>query len=146
MHFLQTICLLAEDPTYMQMGRNFREGSQASRTMEVAVFAAGLVGLIFVMWLTHRLVERHKERQKTSPDALFIDLCRAHRLKRRDRRQLRSFAKNQLLPHPAMVFVTPDRLSDEEIEKCDQRMRDSLVDIRTRLFGATFFSAGRPTA
>lgn len=132
---IASLRLLAEDPIYIQMGRNFR-GNSGDRTSEVLIFSLALVTIIGLMWIIHRTMELRQERQKTSPDALFSVLCKAHRLKRKDRRSLRAFAISQSLPHPAMVFVSPERLADQELAGLDDRKRNRLISIRDRVFGS----------
>lgn len=133
---LTKLTLLAEDPIYVEMGRNFRSTSDANRTVEVVVFTLAIATIISLMWFIHRRMEANKSRQRTSPDALFAVLCKAHRLKWRDRRCLRDFAKVRELPHPSMVFVAPERMSDQELLELDERNRDRIVEIRSRLFGS----------
>ena len=98
------------------MSRYFR-GPRVQLSSRDAVFILlGLAGLILVIWLLSLVVQWQEQgRKKPSATRLFLQLCRAHRLKWRDGWLLWRLAISQRLTDPARVFLEPERFEPEHL-------------------------------
>lgn len=126
--------LAAENPlTYM--GRNFREGGQRYAFGQLAVLAAVLVGLGVGLWLLVRLFNCGDRVGYHKPRKLFSELCRAHRLDRRDRRFLRKLARAHQMKQPGRLFLEPEAFAPAACHAISQAEREALDRLYGKLFG-----------
>ncbi len=105
-------------------------------TGELAVYLAITVGLIVavcaISYFGTRL--RHNWRYK-SPLALFLGLCRTHKLDVGSKKLLRQVAQHHKLAQPARVFTEPQWIDKASLSGTLRSQSMKLGILRERLFG-----------
>jgi len=101
--------------------------------MSVAAILVSLLlgGLLCVLVIA--LIRRFLRQQQHSPRRLFQELCRAHRLLRRDVQLLGLLARKHALEQPARLFLEPSFLISAG-NKSDPRAAQFQV-LRRLIFG-----------
>lgn len=94
-----------------------------------------LVAILLVFWLAARFMDRpRRSRPVNRPRRLFLELCRAHRLRWSERWLLWRIARRNRLREPARLFVSPELLKARSgAPEPEARLLESLA---ARLFGA----------
>ena len=112
----------------------------AQDSRSVASYAGVLLavlGIVAVCWLLLFLWDRYRHelcRAAQDPRTLFHELCRAHRLSRRDRRLLWQAAVVYRLEHPALVFAIPHYVN--QLAGSAEPHADAYAGLAVRLFGS----------
>lgn len=127
--------MLAEDPLYSQLGERFRNNSGSSQLVQLIWLIVPCLLGIMAIWFVHRMLERRKELERTSPRFLFRTLCQAHELSTSDQRCLWQHARRLKLENPAAVFVAVDAFAEASYEGVEAENRQQLLAIGERLFG-----------
>jgi hypothetical protein len=121
-----------------RLGETLR--SARSRTTrldtEDLVLWLSILGLIVVVVFTLSNVVKWYERRRnaSSPMRLFLSLCRAHRLRWRQRWLLWQLARAQRLKEPALLFLEPQRFELPLLPVTLQAKKEPLREIRRLLF------------
>jgi hypothetical protein len=133
--YFKTLILVAESERSRQVMQAFRSAKNDESLnhawLGLMLLAAGLVALASIAILVQ---QRWRRRMASSSRGLFIELCRAHRLKWPQRRLLWRLAQSQKLTAPAGLFVTPECF---EIGRLTVEMRPDAEELRrlcARLF------------
>jgi len=105
-----------------------------------------LVGMVLAVWLLSLVLDRYGGRRPVDNSlALFLALCRAHRLRWSESWLLWRVARDQALSEPARLFLEPERFDAANLGPIVRLRSDELEAIRERLFaGAT--ADGPPSA
>ena len=128
--------LLADEPLYSQMGARFRDNSGSSQLVQLVWLVVPCLLIILAIWLVHRMLERQKQLERTSPRFLFFSLCKVHQLTRAERAQLWKHARRLELENPAAVFVTVEAFSEAALAAAELEQREQLQAIGQRLLGS----------
>jgi hypothetical protein len=93
-----------------EVSKSARSMSSLSKNLELIVWVAiGIVGL----WAALHYWGRYRDRilrRGDSPQSLFLELCRVHRLSHPERTLLMQAATAAKLAEPAVAFVNPQVL------------------------------------
>ncbi|HYW78881.1 MAG TPA: hypothetical protein VE890_04855 [Thermoguttaceae bacterium] len=134
-HLIERAILLADANRWSNMSQRF----QGQRTrIDLGDILTGLLVLgtaIAVFWLLS-LVIRLQDRRRTfnSPVALFVSLCRAHRLRWSEGWLLWRVAREYRLRDPAQVFVRPALFDPAKLGPSLQQRAAELKQLGGRLF------------
>ncbi len=125
----------ADATRWHSMGSGFR-GSRAridanDLVVGLLILAAAAGG---VFLLTRLLSRQDRQRRHNNPRGLFRNLCGAHGLDRPSRRLLGQLARWQKLPHPAQLFLEPDRFRAEALSPKLRQQLPALEKIRDQIF------------
>jgi hypothetical protein len=108
----------------------------------LGALASGLaVGVLAIWWYSRRRQPR-KEQALHSPQRLFQELCRAHRLSAAQELLLEWVVSDRQLAQPAMVFLDPLLLEQAMARSDAPGVRKRLADLRSRLFARLQATAG----
>jgi hypothetical protein len=135
--------LIAQVESFRRAGGGFQPNQnsfEAGDWVWVAVLLGGPL-VVLLLWRSLQRVRRRLEH--SSPDGLFLELCRAHNLRWRQRLRLWRMARERSPASPAILFVSPDLFSLDEAKSSD---RDSFQDWRQVLFAETPPTNGGPGA
>lgn len=115
-----------------EIGRHFGEtpGAQAAR-VAFLILALIIAGVILFYGMRRLLA---KAIAKSEAEALFLQLCREHRLSRRDRDLLKHVSAEQDLPTPAALFVRKTIVDKAFEEETSPDRKQNLQALRARLF------------
>jgi hypothetical protein len=138
--------LLAEDVSFTDMGRNFRDGGAGLTPAYIAFGLAVLIGFVLSVWLVSRRMKYRDEHGYNSPRALLQELCRTHGLDRADRRALKALARRRRLDQPSRLFLEPDRFEIGEEVAISGEERRRLERLRDRIFGRQLEVGRKPAA
>lgn len=130
--------LLQLDPTsWQRMGDAFRrDNAQLSQSETVSLLILAL-GAVVLVWFLHHYANRlQSKRTYHRPRRLFGQLCRAHRLRRRDRKLLRQLAEHWRLSQPALLFIRPENFATDALPPVLVKFRNEIADLGRRLFAA----------
>lgn len=107
--YLTSMALLAQRDLWEAMGSHF-SGDKAKFNAQDWSLLLGIVLLLAGFFTVLNWVYRWQQARKLSnePRHLFDDLCRAHRLGRKDRKRLRVLAESHVLESPSALFLRPD--------------------------------------
>jgi len=130
---LAPVFLQEAPPTRIhQIGQHFGEtpGAQAAKTafLILALIIAG--GLLF--YAMRRLLA--KAIAKSEAESLFLQLCRVHKLSRRERDLLKQVSTEQSLPIAAALFVRKTIVDKALDEETSPERKQNLQALRSRLF------------
>jgi hypothetical protein len=101
----------------------------------VASIAAASLAIVVCLWFTSTYYSAERDRNRHSPWQLFADLCKAHKLSRRERYLLQQLAGLYQLDQPAMLFIEPSWYSAEKVAATVGQPAE-LDRLRQRLFAA----------
>ena len=127
--------LLAGQSQYMHMGRRFRRRGADIEWTELLFPIAVIAFVAGTAWLLSRYLKLRKQRNADSPQVLFTELCRVHRLDWANQQLLRALANAHRLPSPAQLFVEPERFDVESLGNAFENRKRQVVALRSRLFG-----------
>jgi hypothetical protein len=113
-----------------------RPGDWSFGWASIASIAAVSLAIIVCFWALSTYISAQRQRNSNSPWQLFADLCKAHKLSRRDRHMLQRLAGQHQLSQPAMLFVEPSWYSAERAGPSWADRLDELDELRQRLFAA----------
>jgi hypothetical protein len=143
---LQNLVLVAAGDRTRQVMQAFRT-TKSDTPPEVAWFALILAAasLLVLMAVTF-FVQAYLRRRNASPRGLFLELCRAHRLRWPQRRLLWQLAESQKLADPATVFLDPACF---EVGRLTVEIRPHAMELRQlceRLFADAVEKKNTPSA
>ncbi len=118
-----TIILFGQNP-FSHLGRNFRHGTSYNAN-EIAIFGVTALAIGVLIAIVSRYLNA-RDRRYCNPKGLFVELCKAHGLSRGDAMLLRRIAKSQQVGQPAMLFLDPDRFSEDDGEGEVSLLRDKI--------------------
>jgi hypothetical protein len=104
----------------------------------LGALAAGLsLGVLAIWWYARIRVQAPKQPKQPaphSPQQLFHELCRAHRLSAAQERLLEWVVSDRQLSQPGLLFLDP-LLLERAISRSDTPgVRKRLTDLRSKLF------------
>lgn len=119
---------LAQRSPWSHLGQRFSGDYLSVQTEDII---GGLVLLVAFTVIVGGLfwLAKLKESQavRKSPHRLLRELCAAHRLSAAERHLVHTLAADRGLPHPSLLFVQPDLLTEEASPE--------VAALRDRLFG-----------
>ena len=126
---------LAEQDRMQDLFRAFRATQAREWTGEVVyglMILAGIVVAIFIL----SVVRNHRRQREgyASPLGLFLNLCRAHKLKWRERWLLWRLARIEQFSDPARLFLEPEWFANSSLPRELRQHAAKLKSIRDRLF------------
>ncbi len=128
------IMLLAGQSQYQHMGRRFRRGGNGIEWTDLFLPAAIVIGVVGIAWLTTQYLKYRERRQTTSPNVLFAELCKAHKLDWASQQLLRSLANAAHVPTPAHLFVDKSQFDIDQLGNRFKNKRTQIVALRDKLF------------
>jgi hypothetical protein len=102
----------------------------------VASIAAAALAIVICLWILSSYLAAERERNKNSPWRLFADLCKAHKLSRRERSIVHRLAQQLQLEQPAILFVEPTWYCAEKVGPSWDQCGEDLDRLRQRLFAS----------
>lgn len=92
--------------------------------LNAAFWTAIVVALAAVWWFSAMYLRGGDGHSYDSPSRLFRDLCRAHRLSKREIELLRRLAQERDLETPSLMFVRDEYFADggEEARQLRERL------------------------
>ena len=126
---------LAEQDRMQDLFRAFR-ATQAREGMDHVLYVLLIAtSIAAVVLLLSRIIRSQKRRRGyASPLGLFLELCRAHKLKWRQRWLLWRLARLEQLTEPARLFVEPEWYAAGSLPRELRQRAGQLKSIRDRLF------------
>jgi hypothetical protein len=125
------LSLLAENPDNFRVWGRFDNQRAGFGTAEWCVLIGGVTLLLAFLVTSYVLAKRKRcEFLRNSPNGLFHDLCRAHRLHMRNRRLLKKLG----VENPAELFVEPKYFDAADLPQSLQSAAPELRQIRHALF------------
>ena len=100
----------------------------------VASIATVALAIVVCLWIITTYLATERQRNKHSPWRLFTDLCKAHKLSRRERRMVHRLAQELQLDQPAILFVEPWWYSAEKVGPTWEHRVEELDRLKQRLF------------
>ncbi len=128
--------LLGQTDRFSAMGRQFRHGRENSDFTSAIILSIVLALVGVTAWLIVKYLSRKEKAGYRNPKELFLDLCRAHQLNRRERALLLQLAQDHQLAQPAAIFLSPRLFESAQEPDSEAAQREALLQIRDRLFGA----------
>lgn len=132
-----TLCygiLLAQRSRFDSLSSGFQGRRARIETEDIVAGLLVLGGLIVVCLLMSLVVRLRERRVYTSRTALFLSLCRAHRLPWRQWWLLWRVARRRRLRDPACLFLEPEHLEPGRLPAAFQARGEELDQLRERLF------------
>ena len=128
------IMLLAQRDRWERLGDRFRSGRSFDGG-DLAIWVGILAAVALTMfWLSRHVRQQETPRASRNPRTLFRELCSAHGLNRDQRRLLTQLADAHQLPHPAALFLEPERFAPEHVPSALKQDGRRLATLRKRLF------------
>jgi hypothetical protein len=132
---LDSWALLARTKDLRSMSEGFRSVGFEDKAIETLLVTGVLIAICLTLLFIGRYFRRF-ERLKSydSPQELFRELCRVHRLDWSSRRLLRRLAAEWEMTSPALLFVEPGRFNAARLPADWQPRATQLERIRQQLF------------
>lgn len=124
--------LLAASGLLWQLGNRLGISRWTENTW-VSVGAVAVAVAVAVLWAGTRLFSSREQRIVNSPPRLFRELCRAHRLSRRQVKLLQLLASLHGLDQPARLFLEPACFDAANAPALSSRQRE-YHELRCTLF------------
>lgn len=133
-----TNMLFARGGRLGDLGSGFRGRRAQFDTNDLITGLAILTLLVLAGWAVRYIQTRQDGGAKKSrPLALFLELCRAHRLRFSDRWLLWRLARADRLRNPARLFLEPERFDPAGLPAILRLRARQLARIREKLFSET---------
>jgi hypothetical protein len=135
MHRVPIAYLLLAAKTRLEgLSSAFRGRRARLEPSEVFRGAAVLLAVLVAAFAVTRLVMACRRHIRRNPWWLFLALCRAHRLRWRQRWLLWQVAKHQRMEHPARLFLEPARFEPAGLGPGLRRRVAELRGVRDQVF------------
>lgn len=127
--------LLAQRHNWQRLGDRF-SGSNAKLDVGelVAILAACIVAGLLLWLLQWTAKWQEGKLDSPSPGRLFRDLCRAHKLRFKDRRLLKRLAQGSHIDHPVELFLKPEAFNIGRIPADLEHQATAILALAERLF------------
>lgn len=132
---IQNIVFLARRSRISDMGGRFRRGGTSLDPKQMWFFVALIVALVIAAMIASRISTIRSRPGYASPRRLFHQLCKAHKLRLRQRWLLWRLARWQRLQHPASLFLEPARFAPANLGPSLIAHKDQFQEIRALLLG-----------
>lgn len=137
---------LANREAWQSLGNRFSGDNAKFSTGDLWALLGILLVAAALVWLLNWLYRRQQARRLSNePRHLFIDLCRVHRLSRRDCRLLQQLSEEADLPLAAMVFVRPDLFDPQALSTDNEKELAAYERLAAKLFAGLDTLAPRPS-
>ena len=138
-HVLLNCVLLAQQSPLDNFAREFQGRETRLNSGYLTTGLVILLGMVLAVWLLSLVLDRYGGRRPVDSSlALFLALCRAHRLRWSEWWLLWQVARDHQLKDPARLFLEPERLDPANLGPVLRLKSEQLESIRGRLFaGAT---------
>lgn len=126
---------MAQRHNWERMGDRF-SGKHAELDMgEIGVIIAACAAAGLLLWLLQWAAKWQEGKlDSPSPGRLFRDLCRAHKLRWRERRLLKQLASDTNVDHPVELFLKPEAFNIGRIPASLEAKATAVVSLSERLF------------
>jgi hypothetical protein len=126
----------AADQDRMQdLFRAFRATQAREGTNEIVYGLLILASIVAVMlFLSQVIMSRRRREGHARPWGLFLNLCRAHKLKWKERWLMWRLARLEQLSEPARLFLEPEWYASYSLPGELRQRAGQLLSIRNRLF------------
>ncbi|MCO6047239.1 hypothetical protein NG895_25345 [Aeoliella sp. ICT_H6.2] len=126
---------LANREAWQSLGDRFSGDHAKFNLGDLWALLGILLATLALVWLLNWLYRRQQARRMSNePHHLFIDMCRAHRLSRRERNLLLQLRDELDLPMAATLFVRPDLLATENLPTDNEKDLAVYERLSTKLF------------
>lgn len=138
-HVLVHCLLFAQQSPLDNFAREFQGRQTRINSGYLTTGLVVLVAMVLAVWLLSVVLDRYGGRRPMDSSlALFLALCKAHRLRWSEWWLLWRVAREQQLRDPARLFLEPTRLDPANLGPIFRLRSGQLEAIRERLFaGAT---------
>ena len=134
MTHLADFLLLADESRFDELGYRFRHQSGGFDMKDLIVILGVLAVLALVTWLAIHCAILIRHHKRHSPFALFLTLCRAHRIDWSSRWLLWRLAQAHGLPQPAQLFIEPRLFDVQFLGHLPSHHRRQLEKVSARIF------------
>jgi hypothetical protein len=119
------------------LSEGFQGGAGDTHFTEMLCIMAAIVAVGVVLLLFERFVRnRHNRATYNSPNELFRELCRVHRLDRSSRRLMKRLAAERGLASPSFLFVEPEAFNLATLPATWEDYAEQVKQIHHQLFEA----------
>lgn len=123
--------LVAQRHNWERMGDKFSGDNARFQFSDIGWMLVFVAGALLLLWWLSVVTKRFEGyTSRPSPNRLFSDLCRAHKLNRSQRSLLRRLAESAGVEHPVSLFVHADKF-DSALLPDDT---SAIAELRARLF------------
>lgn len=130
---IETFVLLARRSRISDMGGRFRRGGSSIDPKQMWFFLAAMAALVIAAAIAARISTIRSRPGYASPNRLFHQLCKAHKLRLRQKWLLWRLARWQRLQHPACLFLEPARFAPSNLGPSLIVHKDRFREIREHL-------------
>ena len=126
---------LADQDRMQDLFRAFRATQAREGTNEIVYGLLILASIVAVMlFLSQVIISRRRREGHARPWGLFLNLCRAHKLKWRECWLMWRLARLEQLSDPARLFLEPEWYASYSLPGELRQRAGQLLSIRNRLF------------
>ena len=130
---IETIILLARRSRVSDLGGRFRRGGSSLDPKQMWFFLAVMVAFVIAAMIASRISTIRSRPGYASPNRLFRQLCKAHKLRLKQQWLLWRLARWQRLQHPACLFLEPARFAPANLGPSLIAHKDRFQEIRNHL-------------
>jgi hypothetical protein len=133
---LPIVCLLADNDARLEgLSRTFRSTEPGVGVFEVALLVAGVLVIAVGFGAVTRVREFLRGNSRwNAPLAVFVGLCRAHRLSWRETFLLWRLAQWHGLDAPGRIFLEPERFNPEGLGPSLSADAEVLKRLKSQIF------------
>ncbi|QDU56407.1 hypothetical protein [Aeoliella mucimassa] len=127
--------VVAQRDAWESLGNRFTGDQIIFHWGDLGSMAGILVtAVLFIMLLRWLHLRQESRRMSNEPWHLFVDLCHAHQLSRRERRLLLEISDAANLENPADVFLRPELFNRAHLQSAKPRDQRAFERLKFKLF------------
>ncbi len=130
---IETFVLLARHTRASDLGGRFRRGGSSIDPKQMWFFLAVMAAFVIAAMIASRIATIRSRPGYASPNRLFRQLCKAHKLRLQQQWLLWRLARWQRLQHPACLFLEPARFAPANLGPSLLVYKDRFREIRDHL-------------